>query len=204
MKILVFGATGKTGILVTQLLLENNHTVSAYVRNPNKLNLRLPNLQIIEGSIEDTKKMTETMMGHDAVISCIGSPSLRTAPGQHDFGKHISSAMKACSIKRIIYMASAGVHREIKGIPGIIAQLVLKNVLIDHTAAIAYFMTKDFDYTILRPMQLTNGPLTQRYKVSYHGVPGYKWISRFDVAYCIVDTVQHNKYINESIGLSGK
>ena len=36
MKILVLGATGRTGYLFTRKALEEGHTVTAYVRNPDK------------------------------------------------------------------------------------------------------------------------------------------------------------------------
>jgi putative NADH-flavin reductase len=203
MKIFVFGATGKTGQLVTHLLLEQQHHVTAYVRNPNKLTQSHVNLKVVEGSMEDSKKITEAMMGHDAVISCLGSASLKVSSGLHDFGKQISHSMTACSIRRIAYMASAGVENEVKGLPGLIVRLVLKNVLKDHAAAIACFMTPDFDYTILRPMGLTDGPLTKNFLISQKGIPGYKSISRYDVAYCIVDAITQHNYMNESIGLCG-
>ena len=36
MKIMVLGATGRTGYLFTRKALEDGHTVTAYVRNPNR------------------------------------------------------------------------------------------------------------------------------------------------------------------------
>ena len=36
MKILVLGASGRTGSLFTRKALEEGHTVTAYVRNPDK------------------------------------------------------------------------------------------------------------------------------------------------------------------------
>ena len=56
MKILVLGATGRTGYLFTRKALEEGHTVTAYVRNPDKALTLLgahQNLTIIPGALDD-------------------------------------------------------------------------------------------------------------------------------------------------------
>ena len=204
MNILVFGATGKTGSIVVKMLLKKNHKVTAYVRNPAKITLAHSHLTIIEGSIENEKKLVETLSGKDMVITCLGSANRKESNLLANFGQVLSESMKKADVNRIIYMASAGIHQEIKGIAGFIVNRFIGHVLKDHAAAVACFMKPGFDYTILRPMQLTDGDLTARYKTSTQGIPGNKPISRNNVAHFIVDVVEKGHSLNASIGMSGE
>ena len=70
-KIAVFGASGRTGKLFTDLALKNGYEVKALVRDPSKLNLRHSNLQVIQGDIADTVKVGETVKATEAVIVLI-------------------------------------------------------------------------------------------------------------------------------------
>ena len=51
MKILVFGATGKTGKLVVQQALENGFEVTAFVRDPVKMMITHHKLTIAKGDV---------------------------------------------------------------------------------------------------------------------------------------------------------
>ena len=74
---LVVGATGETGSLLLEQLLQVGSHVRAIVRSPDKLKHEVrthPNLKIIHASILDVPhaKMREHVRGCDAVISCLG------------------------------------------------------------------------------------------------------------------------------------
>ena len=45
MKLLIFGATGSIGGQVVEQALEQGHTVTAFARNPAKLNIQHPDLK---------------------------------------------------------------------------------------------------------------------------------------------------------------
>lgn len=203
MKVIVFGATGQTGKFVVQQLLDKQHTVTAYVRNVSKLSITNPNLKVVENSMSNISALTEAIKNQDAVVSCLGSGSLKKTNTLETFGKQISTAMKKANVKKIVYMATAGIHKEIKGIAGIIVNIIiLGNVINDHANAVHYFTNDEFLYTIVRPVQLNNGPLTGKYFTSTSGLPGRKAISRSNVAHFIVNAIETNNYLQKSVGLS--
>lgn len=77
MTILIAGATGATGSLLTKQLLENNHTVKAVVRSTSKLaslGEMYPNLNQIKGTILDMapEELHSHLRECDAVVSCLG------------------------------------------------------------------------------------------------------------------------------------
>ena len=76
MKLIVFGATGKTGQHVWQKALGRGHDVTAFTRSPHKLE-RSAGLRIAQGDVTDAASVAAAVAGHDAVIVALGSNGLR-------------------------------------------------------------------------------------------------------------------------------
>ena len=75
MKILVLGATGRTGRIFTRKALEEGHAVTAYVRNPDKALALLgahQNLTIIPGTLDDAEQLATAASGQDVMVSILG------------------------------------------------------------------------------------------------------------------------------------
>lgn len=75
MKILVLGATGRTGRLFTRKALEEGHSVTAYVRSPDKARALLgahPNLTITPGDLNDAERLAAASAGQDVMVSLLG------------------------------------------------------------------------------------------------------------------------------------
>ena len=71
--IAIFGASGQTGKQLTEQALKQGYQVKALVRDPAKLAARDPNLQLIQGDLNDPVKVEETVRGTQAVLSVIGA-----------------------------------------------------------------------------------------------------------------------------------
>jgi putative NADH-flavin reductase len=203
LKLIVFGATGGTGKEVIKQALAEGHEVTAFVRNPSKLNGDDPLLTIIQGDALNAKAVEDALAGQEAVISCLGSDGLKETTVLSDMTKNILTGMNTHHIERIAYVASAGIHKEIPGLQGKLAQFILRNVLKDHKNAVEEIKKHDVHYTIARPMQLTTQPLSKTYRQDGDSIPdkGRK-IGRADVAHFLLQSVIQGKHINESIGLA--
>ena len=81
LRVTVFGATGNIGRLVVDRLLAAGHTVTAYARNPAKLDVNHPNLTVVSGELDDIAAVARAVAGADAVISALGSALRRGAKG---------------------------------------------------------------------------------------------------------------------------
>jgi len=98
---------------------------------------------------------------------------------------------------------SAGIDQEIPGLAGKVVTFMLRKPLRDHRAAVDLWRNSSFDYTIVRPMQLTDGPRTSVYRVSVDGIPeNGKQISRADVAQFMLNAAEDQLFIRQSIGLA--
>ena len=75
MNLTVFGATGGVGRHVVTQALDRGDHVTAYVRNPVKLDVTHPALTVVSGELTDRDAIGQAVRGADAVISALG-PSL--------------------------------------------------------------------------------------------------------------------------------
>ena len=205
MKVTLFGATGATGSIMTKLLLDEGHEVTAYVRNPSKITQEHPRLKVIKGDIYDRGAIGKILVGQKAVISCLGSNTTKESDQLTRMAENISVAMKEAQVKRIVYMATAGIENEFRGIFKVFIRLILGRVMDDHQGAATIYKSAGFDYTIIRPMQLKDGEATGNYEIAKTGLPkSRKPVTRADVAAFMVKAVKDNRYIKTSVAIAGK
>ncbi|CAM5219958.1 Putative NADH-flavin reductase OS=Ureibacillus acetophenoni OX=614649 GN=SAMN05877842_11962 PE=4 SV=1 [Ureibacillus acetophenoni] len=204
MKIIVFGATGGVGKHVLKQSLEKGFEVTAFVRTPSKIELVHEQLYIVQGDAFNKDEVAAAIAEHDAVVSCLGSSQgMKKSSELEEMTKNIVDGMKAQNVKRIVYTASAGINKEIPGISGKLVMKLLKNALVDHRNAVDYIQAHGLNYTIVRPMGLTNNDLTGTYRESKVGIPDKaKSISRADVAHFIVKALSDEQYENTSVGIA--
>ena len=81
MNLAVFGATGGVGREVVTQALDRGDHVTAYVRNPAKLDLAHPDLTVTGGDLTDAGAVQRAVHGADAVISALGPSLDRKATG---------------------------------------------------------------------------------------------------------------------------
>lgn len=204
MKIIVFGATGGVGRLVVKQALEEGFDVTAFVRTPDKLKATGDRLTIMQGDAFHVEQVAAAIAGHDAVVSCLGSnQGMKKSDDLRMMAKHIVAGMQQHGVKRIVYTASAGINDELPGIGGKVMMGVLKQVLIDHRAAVDTIEEAGLSYTIVRPMGLTNDSFSGKYREAETGVPGKsRTIPRADVAHFILKALGDATYENKSIGIA--
>src|SRR5262245_59111188 len=75
MKILVFGASGATGLHLIKQALRQHHKVTAFVRDAAKLPIQHPLLKVVQGNISDGRLVEQVVKDHDAVVSALGANS---------------------------------------------------------------------------------------------------------------------------------
>lgn len=204
MKIIVFGATGGVGRSLVKQALEQGFDVTAFVRTPDKLKATGDKLTVVQGDAFHVEQVAAAIAGHDAVVSCLGSnQGMKKSDDLRTMAKNIVAGMQQHGVKRIVYTASAGINDELPGIGGKLMMGVLKQVLIDHRAAVDAIQAAGLNYTIVRPMGLTNENVTGQYRESEESVPSKsKTIPRADVAHFILKALGDAAYENKSIGIA--
>ena len=112
MKIVVLGASGKTGQLLVAAAAAQGHEVIAVVRRMGVLKAR-KGLVIMQASVEIEGDLCAAFAGADAVVSCLGvRPSLRAFCFKQDFQQRslpaIIAAINAAQVPRFVLLSSFG------------------------------------------------------------------------------------------------
>lgn len=71
MKLLIFGST--IGRQLVEQALEQEHTVTAFARDPAKLDIKHTHLKVAQGDVMDLASVEKAMQGQDAVLCVLGS-----------------------------------------------------------------------------------------------------------------------------------
>lgn len=211
MKIIIFGSTGGTGSQLVKQGLPQGHYITAFARNPEKLLSKHPNLQIVKGDVLDVASVQHAMKGHDAVLSCIGSPANKIGIVRSKGTKNIILAMEKSGIKRFICQTSLGYGDSRKVLERtpfyfryLIVPFILKKGFADHALQEEYIKQSLLDWVIVRPGNLTDGDRTGVYQ---HGFSVADTtikvkISRADVADFMLKQLTNDTYLKKTPGLS--
>ena len=207
MRLLVFGATGGTGLQTVEQALAQGHQVTAFVRQPTALATQHPNLTVVRGDAQDTEAVRKVVPGHDVVISALGTRS--GPPMLPDITRNILDAMQEHGIRRSLWVSSFGVGDSINQMSWLAQNLIVKGFLRqaieEKDAQEQIIMASDTDWIIARPGGLTDGPCTGVYRVlgsASKEKVGRPSISRADVADFLLKHLTGDQYICEAVGLT--
>jgi putative NADH-flavin reductase len=208
MKIVVFGASGKTGLLLVEQALEAGHEVKAYVRTPGSIKTEHPNLEVVAGNLNEKEKLKKAIAGADACISTLGGGSLT----KHSFAimvgiDNIVSIMEEEGVKRFIYMSSIGVGASRFFMPQparfLIVDLLLRVPMADHNTNEQRIAGSSLQWTIVRPGGLTDGAKTGNLKYGSETpkLKGSSSISRSNVAAFLLFLIDNDEFLNKNVWL---
>ena len=195
MKIAVFGASGKTGILIVYQALNQGHQVTAFARQPSKVTIQHKNLRIIQGDIMDYDKVKLAVEGQDAVLCTLGVNINKPNTLLSDGTRNILQAMESTGVMRFICMSSAGILGNDSGFwfGKIFMPLFLKHIFEDKKRQAKVIEASTAEWVILRPVGLTDAPKTNTYKIN-PGNPTSRTIPRADVADFMLKLVADKRY----------
>lgn len=208
--VLVFGASGATGREVVKRALDRGHAVSAFVRDPDKLQIKHAKLATMAGDVTEHASVERAVRGVDAVASALGSGnSLGSHPALIDGIQNIVRAMEQAGVRRFVYLSMLGVDgsgRQLGLVDKyVVLPLLLRNVTHDHAEKEAIIERSALDWVIVRPPRLTNGPYTGKYR-SGEGVSERTLlasISRADVADFMVRQLTDDRYVHGTPAILG-
>jgi len=208
MKIIVFGATGRTGKQIVHQALNAGHLITAVARNPAALDITHPDLTIIKGDVLQLHSFENILKGFDAVFSVIGKDATKPTTLYSQGVSNIMIAMQKNNVKRLIAMSAAAVVTNprlsfLLKIATKILQRILKHPFADILRMEKAIQQSNLDYTIVRPPKLTNKPLTGQYRFAIN-----EWlahctsISRADLAHFMIHIISDSKTYQSTIEIS--
>ncbi|MEP7188563.1 MAG: SDR family oxidoreductase [Roseiflexaceae bacterium] len=208
MKIAVFGATGRAGQHLVEQALAAGQEVVALVRTPAKLKISDARLSVIQGDVQDSAKVEQTIAGVDGVVSVLGpasnAPTFEISKGM----QHILAAMSKHGVQRLVISAGAGVgdpndapkliHKAINAL----LKLLAGNVYEDMKRTVATVRASDRDWVIVRVPRLTDDPKSGKLQVGYVGKGMGMQIGRADMTDFMLKQLASDTYLRKAPAIS--
>ncbi len=203
MKIALIGASGFVGTAILKEASARGHTVTAIVRNPDKVE-KLPGVTAVKADVTDDTALAKAVAGQDVVISAFnggwGDPDIYN---KHLVGSKAIIAAARQAKTRLIMIGGAG---SLEAAPG--KQLVdspefpaewKAGALAARDALTAIRGEKELDWSFLSPaIHLAPGEKTGTYRLGgdqpVFDAKGESGISSGDLAAAIVDEAETPKH----------
>lgn len=199
--VLILGANGQIARLVTDMLLhETDMNITLFLRRSSRLKhlSEKEQVTIIDGDVLDSEKLKAAMSGQDIVYANLDGADLEKQAIQ------IVTAMVVEQVKRLVFVSAGGIYDELPGEFGEWNKRMLGNIIIPYRKSAEVIEDSDLiDYTILRPVWLTNQDEIDYETTSKGETFKGTEVSRKSVAAFVVKLIKHPELeIRQSLGVN--
>ena len=210
MKIVVFGANGQTGQLVTQQAVDLGHTVTAVTRHPEAFPLHHEQVQVLRGDVFDLADVERAVAGQDAVLSSLGVPySFKPITLYSQGTVHIVQAMTHFGVRRLVCVSSSATDPHETGggflLDHIFQPLILatlgRTMYADMQRMETLVSTSQLDWTIVRSNGLFETQAVTDYQMAEGQIRGI-FTSRTDLADCMLRQLTTDQYVHKIVAVA--
>jgi uncharacterized protein YbjT (DUF2867 family) len=214
MRLLVLGASGGVGRLLTRMAADAGHSVTVVVR-PSTSYDAPSGTRVIRGEVLEPSVLASAVIGQDAVASCLGlrrASRLPWAPlrSPPDLTTRVTGllipAMNAAGVHRIVAISAGGVAESITRLSAPVRWMVSQG-----NVGVAYrdlaemerlLSASGLDWLAVRPVTLVDGPPTGRGgPVTRYGL--FSIARRADVAQLMLGALARPSPFTEHTALVG-
>lgn len=208
MKVIVFGATGTVGRLAVENLLKAGHTVTAFARSPQNLNLSDANPRLVAGDAMNLSDVMDAVAGHEAVVVTLGAGMSRKSKIRSQGTMNVIKAMQTHGVRRLIAQSTLGARDSWPTLnfwwKRVMFGALLAPVFRDHELQEQLVEASGLDWTIVRPAAFTDKattrPVIEDVPNSARGLD--LKIARSELARFLTRQLSDRQYIGRAVGLS--
>jgi putative NADH-flavin reductase len=211
MRIVIFGANGATGRLLTAQALARGHVVTAVTRHPETFPIRHDDLQVIRGDAFDPASVRAAVAGHDVVLSTLGTPFTRKPISLYSQGTaHIVAAMQEHGVRRLVCVSSSATHPHPNPEAGFFFEKVLQPLVIGVIGRTTYadlrrmetlVSSTALDWVIVRPSGLFDTPKVTAYQTAEAHLNS-RFTSRADLADAMLQQLGSDQYVRKTMAVA--
>jgi uncharacterized protein YbjT (DUF2867 family) len=216
MRILLLGATGRTGKCIIEEAIKKKHQITAIARDPEKL--KGHEIDIVQGTPYDYATVEKAMEGCEAVINVLNvsrksdNPWAPLAAPKDMISRSASNAVKAMGkygVKRFVALSTIGAGRSWKTSPAILKFVVsiskLRFAFRDHGKQEEILEGSDLEYTVCRAPMLSAEVNSTGAVPSQEGEkPANRVLSRNSAAEFFIRILENEEHIRETLSISNK
>ncbi|MEM9023601.1 MAG: NAD(P)H-binding protein [Bacteroidota bacterium] len=215
MKILVLGATGRTGRWVVDAALDAGNSVHCLARNMQRIAAR-PELTVFDGNPAHADALAKAMEGCEGIINVLNVSRksdfpwapLRTPPTfLSEVMTNVIRQAEANPVARLVVCSAWGVAETRADIPGWFRWFIdhsnIGAAYQDHERQEALVTASNLSWTIVRPVGLTNGSAKRGIRASFDNQPAPNMlISRRSVAHYLVECLSDDRLVGKKVVIS--
>jgi putative NADH-flavin reductase len=211
MKIVIFGANGATGRLLTGQALAGGHDVAAVTRRPADFPITHERLTVIAADVLDARAVEAAVEGADVVLSTLGTPFTRQGVNIYSVGvRNITQAMSQHGVKRLVVVSSSATepHHHAAGgflmnhvIQPLVTATIGKTTYADMRRMEELVRDSDLEWTIVRPSGLFDAPGVTSYELHEDQAPGI-FTSRADLAACLLEQATDGRFVRKAVAVT--
>jgi putative NADH-flavin reductase len=210
MKLTIFGATGATGTVLTELALVAGHQVTAVVRDPARLAVSArAGLRTITADVMDPASIAEAIVDADVVISAVGPRGTGPTTVIQDSVRSIIAAMDKTGALRFLQVTGSIVADDGESsylrylLKPLARRTFLRHVCADMRQAEDQIRRSDLDWTIVRPPSLTSKPARGSYRTAVdRNLPHGFTISRADLAAWMLTLIDGSAAVHKHLSIA--
>jgi putative NADH-flavin reductase len=162
-------------------------------------------LHVVRCDVANPTDVHDAVAGHDAVLCALGADSWGPTALYSTAARNVVLAMRGQGARRLVFLSNFGVQDEqARGTRQaallFLARRVLRHTLADHRLALEEIGGSPLAWTAVRPLAMSDGPLTGRYRVETDGLlpPGGARVSRADVAHFMLRQAVEDEFLNSA------
>lgn len=198
-KIVIFGATGTTGLCAVEAGLKRGLKIRALVRDPSKVPQELGGkIEVIQGDVLNEDDVKQAVEEQDAVIVTLGTRNNLEPTTDMSIGlRNVISAMKSAKISVVSVCLSAFLFYEPAKVPKI-----FNEINAEHQRMYDILLKEsDVNWIAVFPPHISARPPTGY--ITKHGQStGLREISKYDLGKFFVDCLFQPEHYQKVIGIA--
>jgi putative NADH-flavin reductase len=204
-KIVVCGATGRTGRELVRVALERGHFVTALAHDVHGDLTPAERLTIAYGDVLVRETLWSVVNGADAVLWAVGPSSGDRSNLLGPGIANVAAAMRSAGVRRVVALSSSSVGDR-KGDPWwrrLFGRPTRAATVDDHRHMEVALRQSGLDWTIVRATQLLDGPSRGHCRVGPgYSLPGRTGVARADVAAVMLDQLDTDLNVGHAVAVS--
>jgi biliverdin reductase / flavin reductase len=205
MRIVIFGATGGTGLELLQQALDRGHEVTVVVRRPAAITLTHERLHMVTGDVMQPDSFAPALQNQEAVLSVIGQNSLKPMTFFRQSARNLVEQMEKAGVPRLVCLTSVGVvDKPIGSLFYLwLIKPLLRNIYDDMRHMEQTVRASGLAWTIVRPSRLFDGKRIGQYRVGTSGeLDRANSISRADLANCLLNQLETQANWHQAVAVA--
>ncbi|KAJ8674357.1 hypothetical protein QAD02_005619 [Eretmocerus hayati] len=196
-KIVIFGATGMTGLCSTEYAVKAGLQTRVFVRDEKKIPENLKDkVEAVVGDVTNAEDVSKAVSGMEGVVVVLGTRNdLKPTTVLSEGMKNIIDAMKKHSVQVVSVCLSAFLFRKPEDVPAI-----FKDLNADHQRMFDLVKKSDLKWIAVLPPHISGGP-GSKYTIT-HDVSAGMVISKQDLGEFLVKSLDQPEHYQKVCGIA--